>query len=339
VRHVARPAIGTLVLLVVINYLLLPQIAGARRSISLLADINPWWLGLAAIAECGSLMAYSWLTITAVGWKPLRYRTALQFDLSTLALSHVVPAGSVVGLGVGFGLLVREGVPPEKAASGKTIEAIGSAVVLNVMFGISVVLALILHGGNALYTPIALAALVLLLVAAMATVLILRGQERVANAASQLLGKLPRIDPAAGRRLVDSLATTLRAFGRDRAFLTRFMAWAATNWLLDAFALWCAVRAFGHSLGPVGLMVAYCLASVAGAIPITPGGLGVVEGVLVPALVAFETTRGVAILGVLGWRLLQFWLPIPVGLACYAPLVLGRRPRRTDKPEPEPLPD
>jgi uncharacterized protein (TIRG00374 family) len=95
---------------------------------------------------------------------------------------------------------------------------------------------------------------------------------------------------------------------------------ATLNWLLDAGALWCSVRAFGHSLGPVGLVVAYGLANVAAALPFTPVGLGIVEGILVPTLVAFETTRGVAILGVLTWRLFSFWIPIPIGLACYAPL-------------------
>ena len=75
------------------------------------------------------------------------------------------------------------------------------------------------------------------------------------------------------------------------------------------------MRAFGHTLGPVGLLVAYGLANVAAAIPITPGGLGIVEGILVPTLVAFNTDQGVALLGVLAFRLISFWLPIPIGFA------------------------
>jgi hypothetical protein len=70
----------------------------------------------------------------------------------------------------------------------------------------------------------------------------------------------------------------------------------------------------------VGLLVAYGLANVAAAIPITPGGLGIVEGILVPTLVAFDTGRGIAVLGVLAFRLMSFWLPIPIGFASYARL-------------------
>ena len=112
----------------------------------------------------------------------------------------------------------------------------------------------------------------------------------------------------------------MRRLGGDRRFLVRVIGWAILNWLLEAFALWACVRAFGHSLGPVGLLVAYGLANVAAALPITPGGLGIVEGILVPTLVAFDTARSVAILGVIAFRLASFWLPIPIGFMSYAAL-------------------
>jgi hypothetical protein len=69
--------------------------------------------------------------------------------------------------------------------------------------------------------------------------------------------------------------------------------------------------------------VAYGLAYVLAAIPVTPGGLGVVEGVLVPSLVGFGATPGAAIVAVLGYRLVNFWLPIPVGAGAYLSLRVG----------------
>jgi uncharacterized protein (TIRG00374 family) len=319
-RQVVRPAIGVLAILLVVEYVLLPQLAGARKTIRLLSGINGWWLALGAIAEIASLLAYARLSQRTLRWKPLTFPKMLQIDLSTLAVSHVVPAGSLVGVGLGYALIVRAGVPRSQAVSGKTLQAVGSAVVLNVILGAALITALILHGGSPLYTPIAAAGLSLLLLVSAATILILRRQRRIIDLVARLLVRLPHVDPDAGRRLIESLGSTLRALGSDRAFLRQTLTWATLNWLLDAVALWCSVRAFGHSLGPVGLAVAYGLANVAAALPFTPGGLGIVEGILVPTLVAFETTRGVAILGVLTWRLFSFWIPIPIGLACYAPL-------------------
>jgi uncharacterized membrane protein YbhN (UPF0104 family) len=197
---------------------------------------------------------------------------------------------------------------------------VGSAVILNLLLALSLLAALLLHGNNSLYAPIAGAGLLLLLGVGVATVLVTRGQERVSRILAALLSRLPRVDPEGGRRLVASLASTVRMLASNRKFLRSTVVWATANWMLDAASLWCFVRAFGHTLGPIGLLVAHGLANVAAALPLTPGGLGVVEGVLVPTLVAFDTTRGVAILGVLGWRLANFWLPIPIGFGCLARL-------------------
>ena len=67
-------------------------------------------------------------------------------------------------------------------------------------------------------------------------------------------------------------------------------------------------------------------------IPITPAGLGVVEGVLISTLVGFGVPKSTAILGVLGYRLLNFWLPIPLGGAAYVSL---RRLKNSEGPSPE----
>ncbi len=96
--------------------------------------------------------------------------------------------------------------------------------------------------------------------------------------------------------------------------------WAALNWLLDAAVLWVFLLAFGHTVGVIGLLVAFGLASVLAVLPITPGGLGVVEGVLVPTLVAFGVPGAPALLAVLGWRVVNFWLPVPAAGPSYLSL-------------------
>jgi uncharacterized protein (TIRG00374 family) len=120
----------------------------------------------------------------------------------------------------------------------------------------------------------------------------------------------------------------LRALGADRRRLAWICTWSMANWIFDAAALWLCVRAFGFSLGYIELIVAFGLAAVLAAIPITPSGLGVVEGVLVPTLVAFGCPTPAAVLGVLGWRVVNFWLPIPLGGAAYLALRAESRNQR-----------
>ena len=84
------------------------------------------------------------------------------------------------------------------------------------------------------------------------------------------------------------------------------------------------MAAFGRLLNPVELFAAYGIANVAGALPVTPAGLGIIDSVAPLLLVSFGITRSVATLGVLGWRLVNFWLPIPAGAAAYVSLKVPR---------------
>jgi hypothetical protein len=133
--------------------------------------------------------------------------------------------------------------------------------------------------------------------------------------------------PRAGDRLenvIRDATANLSALARDRRVLTESLTWASLNWILDAASLWCFVAAFGRFVNPVELFAAYGIANVAGALPVTPAGLGVVDSVTPLLLVSFGVTRNVATLGVLGWRLVNFWMPIPAGALAYATLKVPR---------------
>ena len=65
-------------------------------------------------------------------------------------------------------------------------------------------------------------------------------------------------------------------------------------------------------------------ALVLAAIPLSRGRLGVIEAALIVTLVGFGSPRGVASLGVAGYRVVPFWVPIPAGAAAWAGLVGGR---------------
>jgi hypothetical protein len=154
----------------------------------------------------------------------------------------------------------------------------------------------------------------------MLVVLLTRGEQRAAALFQSMAGRLPLIDEEAISRLVHRLAARLRELGSDRSLLIRAISWASANWLLDAASLWVFVAAFGHRVRLDGLLVSFGLAYVLAAIPVTPGGLGVVETVLTSSLIGFGTPRGAALFGVLAFRLINFWVPIPLGGLSYLSL-------------------
>lgn len=319
-------------LLLVVEYLVLPQVTGARQALHLLGRVNLWLVLLGVALEVGALVAYAMLTAAVL---PRERRpglfSVLRIDLSTLAVSHVVPGGSAVSTGVGYRLLVEQGLEPGDVGFALAAQGLGSAVVLNVLLWVALVVSIPFHGFNPLYVTAAVVGVVLIGLFSAAVLMLTRGEARSAKVVRTVARRVPFLDENRLHRLIHRLAARLRTLAADRSLLLRAVAWAAANWVLDAASLWVFLAAFGARTNPDTLLVAYGLANVLAAIPFTPGGLGVVEAVLTSSLVGFGLTRGVAILGVIAWRLVNFWLPIPVGGLAYLSLKVGRAAPRERK--------
>ena len=317
-----RRLVGLLGLILVVEYLVLPQVAGARHSVHLLDHANVGLVVLAAGLEVLSLLAYAGLTESLLPHRRVGYGRINRINLATLAVSHVVPAGAAAGGTLGYRLLTASGVGGPEAGFALAVQGIGSAVVLNMILWVSLIISIPLYGFNPLYVIAAILGVLLLGFVGAIAALMTRGEERAVTLLRAVARRIPRLTEDRAEALFRRLADRLDELGRDPGLLRRAVGWAAANWLLDAGSLWVFLLAFGRAANPDGLLVAYGLANVLAALPVTPGGLGVIEGVLVPALVGFGTPRAVAILGVLSWRLVNFWLPIPAGGVSYLSLRL-----------------
>jgi uncharacterized protein (TIRG00374 family) len=300
-----------------------PLLAGADGAGRLLARVDPATLVLAVLLEAGALASYSCLTRTVLpGFRP-SYWTVLRVDLSAFGLSHTVPAGDAAGAALGFRLLNLAGVPAPEVLSAAAIQTTAQVGVLAVLFSSSVLITLPRTRHSQLYVGAGLVVAILLGAATVLLVWLSRNVDAAREWARHLAGRLPRFSQGFVEATLRSFVTGVEALRSDRRLLLRTTAWAGANWLLDAASLWVFVAAFGHRLNIDELLVAYGLANLLGGLPITPGGLGVIEGFLIPALVGLGTPTATATLGVLAWRAASFWLPIPVGGLCYLSLRVG----------------
>ncbi|MGO9332438.1 MAG: lysylphosphatidylglycerol synthase transmembrane domain-containing protein [Acidimicrobiales bacterium] len=325
-KHPFRRGSLLILLVLVVEYLVLPQIAGLGHSLQLLRRVNIGFVVLAVLLEVASLASYAELTKAVLPPRASRFSRIWRIDLSTLAVSHVLPGGTAGGDGLGYRLLTNEGVSGGDAGLALAIQGIGSALVLNAILWLALIVSIPLTGFNPIYATAAIVGALLLAVFAALVLLLTKGEERAAVALKNLVTRLPFLKPNAADtadRLLHQVAARIRVMAADHSLLRRAVLWAAANWLLDAASLFVFLAAFGKIENPDGLLVAYGLAYVLAAIPVTPGGLGVVEGVLVPSLVGFGATRAIAIVAVIGYRLVNFWLPIPVGAGCYLSLAGG----------------
>jgi uncharacterized protein (TIRG00374 family) len=324
-----------LALFLVVEYLVLPQLAGARRAVDVLADVQPAWLVVGVVLEMLSIACFARLTWTLL---PPAARpsmpTALRITLSTLGLSHVIPGGTAAGTSLGYKLLTNAGASGPEAGFAIASQGLGSAVVLNIILWAGLVVSIPARGFDPLYGTAAILGGLLLAAVGVAVLLATRGEDRVISLSCRVAGRLPYVDADTVAGALRRVAEQLRTLMSQPKVLLRATGWAAANWILDMGALAVFLYAFGARPPIVGLVVAYGVAYVLAAIPITPGGLGVVEATLTAVLVGFGVPRGQALVGVVSYRVANFWLPIPAGAAAYLALkVTDRRDRRRELEE------
>jgi uncharacterized protein (TIRG00374 family) len=325
-----RRGVLLFIVLLVIEYLVVPELVGASKDLSLLGQVNGGWLAAGLVTEGLSLFCYGLLTRAVLSPPgpddPPRPGLSRLFriDLAAAAIAHVIPAGTLGSAGIGYRLFTAEGIKGNDAAIMMATKGLGSTVVLNVLLWLSLVVSIPLAGFHPIYVTVAIISAVLLLAIAALAFGITRGAGRASRILHSVGNRIPGLS---GERLEEGFrqaVASLSALARDRRTMFWSLTWASLNWMLDAGSLWCFVAAFGRFVNPVELFAAYGIANVAGVLPITPAGLGVIDSVAPLLLVSFGVTRSVATLGVLGWRLVNFWLPIPAGAVAYATLKVPR---------------
>ncbi|MEY9951599.1 YbhN family protein [Leifsonia sp. EB34] len=292
--------------------IVVPQWQDGARILPRLGRIPITMLSLAAVAQLCSLLCYSAMTKAIVG-RGLGYGAALRIDLADLAVNHTVPGGGSVAGAARFRMFVGRGIRPSRALAAASVEVAISNVALGLLFLVGLLLA---RGVGPFTAPQAWAATsvaALLLVVGFVVWVVLQRTAWLSETVGRLEDRAPALRRLHLTTIIASARDQLTVLGQRPRRLVLCAGLALGNWLLDALSLWLILAALGSPVAPGPLLSAYGVATVLAQLPITPGGLGLVEGVLVPALVAFGVPADTALLGVLGWRALEFWLPIPFG--------------------------
>lgn len=126
----------------------------------------------------------------------------------------------------------------------------------------------------------------------------------------------------------DGLHDDYLAIRRERKILIKPFIWATIANILDVALLWISFWALGYPLDAALLFIAFGIASIAGAISVTPGGTGVYEAVMVAFLAAAGVPAEVAIAGTLLARVTLLAGTIAFGYVFYQMTVVkyGKSP-------------
>lgn len=297
-------------------YLLAPKLMSVFTSWPELKTLKPGWFVLALGFEVMSYVAL-W-AMQRVALHTTSWFSVGTSQLASGAVGSIVPGGAATAGAVGYKMLTRAGIGTTDVASGLATASIASTAAVCAL----PVLALpgIIGGApapngllQALYVGVAAFVAVAVLAAAAF------GWDRplliVGGAARWLI---QRVRHDAARDLPEHLLAQ-----RDRMKETFGRRWqvavsgAVGKVGFDYLALVCCLAAVGVRPNPSLVLLAYVGAALLAQIPITPGGLGFVEAGLTGLLAAAGVNGQDALVATLAYRLVSFWLPMPVGGIAY----------------------
>jgi putative heme transporter len=294
-----------------------------------ISDQLRWgWLLPAVIAEGASYycLALAERRLLMAGGVKASTGILTGITLASQAIINSVPAGGAAATVYGFRWFRRLGAGEPLAAWA----LIGTLVVGVLSLALITAAGLALatsYGGSLDLVPVTLG--VLVVTVGLGLLFLYRRPQRAVLAwlmrTSQRVTGRPRGSVDGGvRRIVDQLT----AFSLSWRKVMALLALGAGNWLFDCACFAFSFLAVGTGIPWNGLLLAYGAGQLAANLPITPGGLGVVEGSLTIALVAFGGDRAGTVEAVLIYRLISFWGQLVVGWAVAGWLALGVRSGR-----------
>ena len=289
------------------------ELAGA---LTLFEHLHYQWVLLAVVAELASIAAYAALTrqLLRAGGVDISLGQLSGITLAANAIQNSLPAGPAWSTVYAYRQFRRRGADP---------------VLVGWTLGITVLIAVATLGAIALVglgvsedqaqsldlvrVIVAVGIVIALLVIATRRGLVsLPGRPAVAwfIRLSQRLVHRPRGD---AMELVNGAFDRLRVVHLTKGTLAAAVLWSLANWWLDLTALALAFAAVGAQVPWRGLLLAYGAGQLAANLPVTLGGLGVVEGSLTFALVFYGGAQETTVAAVLLYRIISFWMMLVIG--------------------------
>lgn len=317
-RRVSVPRVLMLVVAAISFHVVAPSVVEVFGSWPRVSSVAPEWL--VVIVACEALSFASAITLQRIALRTDAWFSIATSQLSGNAMSQVVPGGAAAGATLQLRMLGQAGADTATAVAGFTAFSLlqtASILFLPVLTLPTILLGASVDRGLAQTAFLGVAGFVV--VAVLGAVLLttdplLRGIGRAVQAGRNRLFRA-RVSmtglPALLLHERNSIREVLGERWREALFAT------ACRLGFDFAALLAALAAVGGLPRPSLALLAYTAASLLAMIPLTPGGLGLVEAGLTGTLTVAGVAPAQAVLATLLYRLASYWLPIIAGPVAY----------------------
>ncbi|HXY28559.1 MAG TPA: YbhN family protein [Acidimicrobiales bacterium] len=316
-RSIAKKTVMAVVAGVVI-YLLFPSLVEVFSSFPKLTHLDPIWFLIALALQAGHFTCT--IALQRIALRTKAWYSVATSQLAGNAISLIVPGGAAFGAATQFRMLAASGSDTATAVGGLTafsLLGIGGLLLLPIFVLPAILAGTPIEAGLEHAALLGLGAFALFAgfgAIVLATDKPIRWLGGVVQSVRNRWKR--KVPPMQG--LPDRL---VRERNRIRDVLGR--RWKAATLLssgrlfLDYGTLLACIRATGAKPNPSLVLLAYAVAGLLALLPITPGGLGIVEAGLSALLVLANIPGADAVVATLAYRIISYWIPIFVGPVAY----------------------
>ena len=314
--HLLR-IVPALVVLGLLVHFLLPRLDSVADSIATMRSMAPWAIAFAVVFETLSYLANGALLRSAVSLAgermSLRRAVAIEIGAGTVAL---VAAGAL-GFGAAIYRWTRNGgVSRDAAMLASWLPPVFDSLSL-ILFALMGAVELLVKHQLSRSTEIALAIVVAALALAIGVVIVLLVRNEWLTAiAERVTGLIRRVRPSAENSLLIDAAERAGQAWHEMGS-GGWLRPACCSLLVLTFDLLCLRYVFlglGQHLYITTLIAGYGVPLLLGRSSFLPGGIAVVEVAMAALYGGLGVPANVAIVAVLIYRLISFWLPAAIGI-------------------------
>lgn len=293
-------------------YLFAPSIAEVFSAYDRLGEVHPVFLLPATLCALASF-ACVWL-VQGIALGTRDWFSVITTQLAGNAFNRITPGGGATGTALQANMLADAGFGVAHAATALTVQSVLStaSIVALPVFALPFIVAGT-QVPSGLLQSFWIGIPVFLLMSAIGISLFvadapLRGLGTAVNSVRRVLRR--STDDTLGDRLLESRDRIQHEIGPHWQVA---LGVSIARWLFEYGVLLLTLCGLSSDPDPALVLLAFVAASVLGLIPFTPGGLGFVEAGLAATLAVAGISTGDALVATLVYRLLTFWLPIPLG--------------------------
>lgn len=312
-------------------WILIPKIIGLKETIELLRQVKYWTLLLAIAAESFFYIGSTILTRTALKMSgdSLKFVDVLKISIMDSFSVQFFPLGTMGEGVVNYYFYKAKNIRTSHIA----LMLIARTIIIWIIFAFIYLLGVALSPTNSEMSFNVLIAIWTIYFLGLGfffyLIYLYSNKQKLLNQALKIVsfaGKLTKffkislITNERVPQLIDKIYQVTKILFSNRKIQFTSIVGALFYWFGDIFCLYFSLLSFNYTPHLATIIFTYCVSKILSTISFIPGGLGIMEASMSLLLIGFGVPASTALAGVLIFRLISFWLPMPIGFASFLSL-------------------